>query len=78
MNKTRRATLIKVCEALSDLQEEVSTVRDDEEEAMENMPENMQSSDRYDDMERAVGTLEEAGDLFDELMDKLKEVDGVG
>ena len=78
MNKARRAILTKVCGSLVDLQEEVSTVHDGEEEAMENMPENMQSSDRHDDMEMAVGILEEANDMFDELMGKLKEIDGVG
>lgn len=78
MNKARRAILIKVCDSLVDLQEEVSTVRDDEEAAMENMPESLQGSDRYEQMEEAVGVLDEANDLFDELMDKLQEIDGVG
>lgn len=78
MNKARRAILTKVCDSLSDLQEEVSAVMDEEEEAMENMPENMQSSDRHDDMEKAVGVLDEANDLFDELTEKLKEIEGVG
>ncbi len=78
MNKARREILTRACDSLADLQEEVSTVRDDEEEAMENMPESLQGSERYEQMEGAVGVLEEANDLFDELMDKLKEIDGVG
>ncbi len=78
MNKARRAILARVCDALTDLQEEVSTVRSDEEEAMENMPESLQGSERYEQMEEAVGVLDDANDLFDELTDKLKEIDGVG
>ncbi len=78
MNKARRAILDRVCNSLADLQEEVSTVRDEEEAAMENMPESLQGSERYEQMEETVGVLDEAGDLFDELMDKLKEIDGVG
>ncbi len=78
MNKARRAILTKVCDSLADLREEVSTVRDEEEGAMENMPESLQGSERYEQMEGAVGVLEEASDLFDELTDKLKEIDGVG
>lgn len=78
MNKARRDALTRVCNSLEGLQEAVSAVRDEEEEAMENMPENLQSSDRHDDMEEAVGVLDEANDLFGELMDKLKEIDGVG
>lgn len=78
MNKARRTILIKVCDSLMDLQEEVSAVRDEEEEAMENMPESLKGSERYEQMEEAVGVLDEANDLFDELMDKLQEIDGVG
>ena len=48
---------------------EVSSARDEEEEAMENMPESLQGSD---------GVLNKAVDLFDELTDKLREIDGVG
>ncbi len=78
MNKARRAILAKVCDSLADLQEEVSAVRNDEEEAMESMPESLQGSERYEQMEEAVGVLDDANDLFDELTDKLKEIDGVG
>lgn len=78
MNKARRAILTKVCDSLVDLQEEVSGVRDEEEEAMENLPESLQGSERYEQMEEAVGVLDDANDLFDELMDKLQEIDGVG
>lgn len=78
MNKARRAILTKACDTLVDLQEGVSAVRDEEEEAMENMPESLQGSERYEQMEEAVGVLDEANDLFDELMDKLQEIEGVG
>ncbi len=78
MNNARRAILTKVCDSLADLQEEIASVRDDEEEAMGNMPESLQGSERYDRMEEATGVLDEANDLFDELIDKLKEIDGVG
>ncbi len=78
MNKVRRAILTNVVIALSDLQDEVTSVRNDEEEAMENMPESLQGSERYEQMEEAVGVLDEANDLFDELADKLREIDGVG
>lgn len=78
MNKDRRTTLIKVCDSLTNLQDVVSFVRNGEEEAMENMPESLQGSERYEQMEEAVGVLDEANDLFDELMDKLQEIDGVG
>lgn len=78
MNKARRAILTKVCDSLANLQEEVSAVRDEEEEAMENMPESLQGSERYEQMEEVAGVLEEANDLFDELTEKLKEIEGVG
>ncbi len=48
MNKARREILTRVCDSLADLQEEVSAVRDGEEEAMENMPESLQGSERYE------------------------------
>lgn len=78
MNKARRDALTRVCNSLGGLQEAVSAVRDEEEEAMENMPESLRGSERYEQMEEAAGVLEGANDLFDELIDKLQEIDGVG
>ncbi len=78
MNKARRAILTGVCSSLEDLQETISSVRDDEMEAAGNMPESLQGSERYEQMEDTVDALDEAEGILGDLLDKLKEIDGVG
>ena len=38
----------------------LSAVLDDEQDCCDNMPDNLQGSDRYDKMEKAIGHLEDA------------------
>lgn len=46
-------------------------VRDEEQDAMDNMPENLQESDRYLMMEETVDVLEEAIEDVDELLESI-------
>ena len=66
---------------MQELQEAVEEIRDEEEEYMENMPENLQGSERYEIAEAAVDALSSAVDWFDnadidELTSSLEEAKG--
>ena len=53
MNKLRRKTLQKIFDQLSDLREEIEAVKEEEDGSRENMPENLQGSERYERSETA-------------------------
>lgn len=77
MNADRRRRLSSVVERITELKSILSDTREEEEEARDSMPDNLQGSDRYHTMEEACDTIDEAEDLCDELAEKLQEIDGV-
>ena len=48
MNKLRRKALDRIAETLNELYEELESLRDEEHDYMDNMPENLQGSERYE------------------------------
>lgn len=88
MNNTRRKRIASVIMSLrkfsdydliEDIKDEIEDILWDEEDAYNNMPENLQysmrgenSSDAIDSLQEAVDALEEAIDIFNEL-DDLKD-----
>ena len=51
MNKIRRKTLAELYEELASIKERLETVKEEEEEYLENIPENLQGSERYEKAE---------------------------
>lgn len=72
MNKSRRARLNAIINALTELKSDLDTVFDEEDTAMSNMPESMQESDRYCAMEEACDNMSDALDALDEAIDSLE------
>lgn len=68
MNKTRRKCLANLSEILEELKTSIETLRDEEQDYMDNMPENLQGSERYQTAEAAVDNLDSA---MDNLMDAI-------
>lgn len=60
MNNERRVRINKTISALQELGEEISAIRDDEQEAFDNMPEGLQSSERGERAQEAISNLESA------------------
>jgi len=73
MNKTRRAELNRIINTLTDLKYDIDIVKGDEEEAMDNMPESLQESDRYSQMESAVDAMDEAYGYIEDAIDRLED-----
>lgn len=81
MNKIRRKAISEIIEKIEALQTEmedilsdIETVKDEESEYFENIPENLQSSERYEIAESAVENLESAYDTFDDMKSSLDDV----
>lgn len=76
MNKARRQELSDVIRGLNDIQDAddlyvwintLDNIKDDEQCYYDNIPENLQSSQRAEDSEYAIDNLEEALDFLNEL-----------
>lgn len=66
MNKHRRSSIRIAAGYLDMAIDLVRDARDEEQYALDNMPENLQSSERYEAMEEAIDHLEDAISSIDE------------
>lgn len=76
MNKTRRRDLQNIITKIDILKEELEALRDEEQDYMDNIPENLQGSERYEVAEEAVDNMDNALDAFDEVIDSISETIG--
>lgn len=88
MNKIRRKELARIIEKLEQLdalreeiREELASVMDEEQEALDNMPESLQESEKGEQMQEYIDTMENVTgelDLIDieDLIDQLQEIIG--
>lgn len=71
MNKARRKQISEIINALEIAMSSIDSVRDDEQYYLDNIPENLQGSDRYSIAEDAVDNLDNAYDSIQEVIDYL-------
>lgn len=69
MNNPRRKALNNIIEKLEYLQADLEALKDEEDEYRDNIPENLQESQRYYDSEEASDNLDGALEAFDELIE---------
>lgn len=73
MNKTRRKSIQQIIDTLTDLKENVDLLREEEQEAYDNLPESLQESERGEAMSSAIYNLEDAMENIDLVTDSLEE-----
>ena len=76
MNDKRRKRLSEASALLSRASDIISDVLDEEQDCLDNMPENLQYSDRYENMEAAVDRLNDALSELDSAENSLLEARG--
>lgn len=69
MNKQRRAAIQEISDQLGSLYFALEELKDEEQEYIENMPENLRNSERHDTAEQAVSYLEDAISSISEAVD---------
>ena len=74
MNKARREALSKVLAKLNEIGLDLSQVRDEEQEAFDNMPENLQDSEKGKTMEENVDVLDSAIYDLETIYDQLGDL----
>nr|WP_304651307.1 hypothetical protein [Bacteroides acidifaciens] len=76
MNKQRRKDLLDVAESLQEALDRLSEVRDEEQEACDNMPESLQYGSRGGAMQEAIDTMDEWESEIDEIKSRIEEFAG--
>ena len=74
MNKTRRQQLRKWLEDVENIKSELETICADEQDYFDNMPENLQGSQRGSDSEEAVAQMEDAVSYIEEAISVIEEI----
>lgn len=76
MKKSRRIRIDKIIKKIDELMAAVEELRLEEDEAYNNLPDSLQSSERGDAMYNAIDNLECAGNCLEEVEDYLNEAKG--
>lgn len=72
MNKPRRKELDVLIEKIHLISEELECVMNDEEEYRDNIPENLQDSEKYTKADEACDSLQEAIDQLEESISNIE------
>lgn len=73
MNNLRRKTLQNLYDIIANAKDNLDEVRDEEECYKDNMPENLQGSERYERAEEAIDALESAISSLEDALDSIEE-----
>ena len=76
MNAVRRKRIDEIINQLEELRSELEYVMDEETEARDNMPENLQYTDRYQAMDEACDNLDSALSSIEEAMEYAEAAKG--
>lgn len=71
MNKQRRKDIDTIIQDLEEIRVQIQFVLEEEQEYLDNMPENLQNSERYETAQTAVSELEEADGSIDDIIEHL-------
>ena len=74
MNKDRRKSIERIVDQINEIKADLTWVRNDEEEAYDNLPEGIQSSERGDSMQEAIEAMDDADGSLQDAVDFLEEI----
>ena len=74
MNRQRRMILKETLIKIEAIQNLIQDVYDEEQESIDNMPENLQSSDRYVNGEENCDQLMECYEMLDEISEIINDI----
>lgn len=74
MNNKRRARLHNIINSIERISEQISFIADEELDSLENMPENLSDSERFERMEDNADKLNDAYVQLDSVAELIREV----
>ena len=72
MNKKRRKAIEEIWNKIEETKNSIENIKDEENEFLENIPENLCNSDKYSESESACDALSSAMDSMDEVIGYLE------
>lgn len=75
MNNTRRKAIAKIAERLEELKTDFELLRDEEQEAFDNLPEGIQESERGEHMENIIYNMEEVLENLESAFDTMNAIE---
>lgn len=73
MNKSRRTQISKIWDKIIELKQELEMLRDEEQEAFDNLPESFQYGEKGEKMESAINEMDQAISSMEEVEQNLEE-----
>lgn len=73
MNAKRRKEIERLYTKLEDIKADIENIRDEEEEAYDNLPESLLDGERGEKMQDAIANLENATTSIDDVLDYLND-----
>lgn len=74
MNKKRKTEVTRIIGNLRQSLEDLEGVQGDEESALDNIPENLQGSQRYEDTEEALERIDDAVSSVQDAIENLENI----
>lgn len=74
MNKDRRKRLATIVDAIDEQMGELEYLRDEEQEAFDNLPESIQYSDRGSEMEDGISEMDDLYNDLEDIRDRIQEL----
>lgn len=74
MNKARRKKLGEAFDLVNSAKEILEDVREEEQEAYENLPESLQNSGKGEDMQNYMDMMEEAANYLDDANSVIEQI----
>lgn len=71
MNKVRRKNLQSIIDRLEDIKADLEEITYEEEEYRDNIPGNLQGSEKYERADEACDNLNDAADTLNEVIDSI-------
>lgn len=71
MNKVRRKNLQSIIDRLEDIKADLEEITYEEEEYRDNIPENLQGSEKYERADEACDSLNDAAHTLNEVIDSI-------
>ena len=72
MNNYRRKDIANIIQQLEELKEQITNVMSEEQEYLDNIPENLQMSEKAENSQNAISELENAECSIDEAISSLQ------
>ncbi len=76
MNRLRRKELAEVISKIVEAKEALESLKEEEEEYRDNIPENLQGSEKYEIADTACDNLDTAVSSLDEAIEAIREATG--